>query len=201
MHFIILFFCRADGGSTRTSRSCRSHRGSRERKRTNLNKIPSKLLFLDGSLVRLFHGLANWAIILSVGLPVTIFCQDKAQWGTGHGISDLHDGIQFPFFSFQRTKVTKKYWPQLWVPQWSWFQIAFSRAGILGSQFQCKTSSGKLFALMRDNEALDMIFQTDMMSYEWAHSSLYDNWAKGTKKKRGGKIHFCCAFFINADNS
>ena len=37
---------------------------------------------------------------------------------------------------------------------------------------------------MRNNEALDMIFQTDMTSYEWAHPSLYDNRAKDTKRKK-----------------
>ena len=126
----------------------------------------------------------------------TYLCLDKVQWGTGHEISDLCDGIQFSFFSFQRTKVTKKYWPQLWVPQWSWFQTV-SKAGKLGNQFEYISSSDKLFASMRNNEELDMIFQTDMTSYEWAHFSLYDNGAKGTKKKKSGKNYIFVVLFFN----
>ena len=38
--------------------------------------------------------------------------------------------------------------------------------------------------MTRSNEALDMIFQTDMISNERAHPSLFDNQAKDTERKK-----------------
>ena len=81
------------------------------------------------------------------------------------------------------------------------FGQAALKAGKLDNHFAYSFSSDKLFASMRSNEALDMIFQTGMTSYEFANSSLYDNGAKGTKKKRMGKIHLFCALFLITDSS
>ena len=125
---------------------------------------------MENSILKIFGSVdvkitPDFKILKRFVFFTTYLCLDKVQWGTGHEISDLCDGIQFSFFSFQRTKVTKKYWPQLWVPQWSWFQTV-SKAGKLDNQFEYISSSDKLFASMRNNEELDMIFQTDMMSNE-----------------------------------
>ena len=52
------------------------------------------------------------------------------------------------------------------VPQPALFGQAVSKAGKLDNHFAYSFSSDKLFASTRSNEALDMIFQTDMTSYE-----------------------------------
>ena len=46
------------------------------------------------------------------------------------------------------------------------FGQAASKAGKLGSHFWCNFSNDKLFASMRNSEALDKICQTDMTSCE-----------------------------------
>jgi hypothetical protein len=87
------------------------------------------------------------------------------------------------------------------VPQPALFGQAVSKAGIRDNHFAYSFSSDKLFASMRSNEALDMIFQTDMTPYEQAHFSLYDNGAKGTKKKKEGEKYIFVGLFLIADNS
>ena len=57
------------------------------------------------------------------------------------------------------------------------------KAGKLGNHFGCSVANDVLFAATSNNEAVDMIFQADMMSNVGAHPSCTSNEAEGTVEK------------------
>ena len=64
------------------------------------------------------------------------------------------------------------------------------------NHLECILASDELFALMKNNEALDMIFQTGMISYELVHPLLYGNVAKDTDMKKDNHFTFLFCLLI-----